>query len=78
MQKWTDVRDLQVLYPLLANASILYTLKAPENERAFGVSRGYKIRALTINGLKTIDINLHLQKNDHPKNHITLFANFLL
>ena len=36
------------------------------------------MRALIKNGLKIIDINLHLQQNNHPKNHIKILTNFFL
>ena len=36
----------------LANVPILYPLKTPENQRFFGVFRGYKMGTLARNGLK--------------------------
>ena len=36
--------------PFLANAIVLYPLKTSENERFFGVFRGYKMGTLTRTG----------------------------
>ena len=38
--------------PFLANRPILYPLRAPENQRLFGVFRGYKMDTWARNGLK--------------------------
>ena len=39
--------------PFLANVLILYPLKTPENQRFSGVFRGYKMKTLAWNGLKS-------------------------
>ena len=46
--------------PFLANVSILYPLKTPENQRFFGVFRGYKIRTLAWNEFKETKWSLTL------------------
>ena len=57
---WIEYRKIQIftpkctsdlLNPFLANIPILYPLKAPENQRLSGVSRGYKMGTLAGNGL---------------------------
>ena len=42
--------------PFLANVLILYTLKSSENQRFSGVFRGYKMRALAKNSLKSLKL----------------------
>ena len=39
-------QKLHFFNPFLANVPILYPLRAPENQRFFGVFRGYKMEAL--------------------------------
>ena len=44
---------LSVINPFLANAPILYPLKALENQRFSGVFREYKMGTLARNGLRS-------------------------
>ena len=44
-------KELVYIDPFVANVSILYPLKTPGNQKAFGDFRGYKMGAVARNGL---------------------------
>ena len=44
-------QELVRIDPFLASVPVLYPLKRPGNQKASGVFRGYKIRAMARNGL---------------------------
>ena len=50
-KRFTEICNTPLLNPFLANVSILYPLKTPENQRFSGVFRGYKMGTLARNGL---------------------------
>ena len=47
------------IHPFLANVLNLEPLKTPENQRFSGVFKGYKMRALTKNGLNCFWSYIH-------------------
>ena len=58
--------------PLLANVSILYPLKIPENQRFFGVFRGYEMETFARNGLK----QHHKHQGEYAKKQTFIDRNF--
>ena len=50
---WDEMKTsrMESVNPFLANATLLYPLKTPENLSFSGVFRGYKMRTLARNGL---------------------------
>ena len=65
-----------MFYPFLANVSILYPLKTPENQRFSCVFRGNKMGTLDRNGLMT-RFSFHLVSIilDHKRYYINLYKN---
>ena len=49
LESWKPTEDIK---PFLANVSILYSLKTPENQRFSDVFRGYKMETLARSGLR--------------------------